>query len=111
MSDVLCAAIRECVLLEFDYDGLHRVVAPYCHGSTAKGGEALRAIQVRGESRSRGIPSGKLWSVEKMQNVRKTAESFIPSDPRYNPNDSAMATIHCRVAPAHSRSKRSIRST
>ena len=109
MRDVLCEAIRECVLLEFDYDGRHRVVAPYCHGSTGKG-ETLRAIQVRGESRSRFIPSGKLWSVEKMQNVRKTTEPFVPNDPRYNPNDSAMTTIHCRVVPAHAASTRATRS-
>src|SRR5262249_38838403 len=97
-SDIICAAIRRCELLEFDYDGLHRVVAPYCHGSTGEN-EVLRAIQVRGESRSRGLGFGKLWTVEKMVNVRGAGESFVPDDPHYNPNDSAMATIHCAVRP------------
>ena len=96
MRDVICAAIRECVLLEFDYDGLHRVVAPYCHGLT-KNGEALRAIQVSGDSRSHGLGFGKLWTVQKMLNVRQTATSFVPDDPHYNPSDSAMTTIHCNV--------------
>jgi hypothetical protein len=27
----ICQAIRTRVLLEFDYDGRHRVAAPYCH--------------------------------------------------------------------------------
>jgi hypothetical protein len=96
MHDVICAAIRNRELLEFEYDGLHRVVAPYCHGFTSKG-EVLRAIQVRGESRSRGMGFGKLWLVEKMLEVRRTGTPFTADDPHYNPNDSAMATIHCRV--------------
>jgi hypothetical protein len=85
------------MLLEFDYDGLHRVVAPYCHGSTAKG-EVLRAVQIRGASHSRGMGFGKLWTVSKMLNVQQTLEPFIPNDPHYNPDDSAMLEIHCRVS-------------
>lgn len=56
---MLCAAIRDLELIEFEYDGLRRVVAPYCHGFTTKG-EVLRAIQVGGESRSGGLGFGKL---------------------------------------------------
>lgn len=96
--DVICTAIRHCLLLEFDYEGLHRVVAPYCHGFTNRG-EALRAIQIRGDSHSRGFGFGKLWMVEKMVDVKRTAESFVPDDPHYNPRDRAMVTIHCRVNP------------
>jgi hypothetical protein len=96
LRDVICAAIQNCELLEFDYDGLRRVVAPYCHGFTSKS-EVLRAVQVRGESRSRGMGFGKLWTLGKMLHVRRTGESFVPDDPQYNPNDSAMARVHCRV--------------
>lgn len=95
-TEAICSAIRTCSLLEFEYEGLHRVVAPYCHGSTGKG-EALRAIQVRGASRSRGFGFGKLWMVEKMVDVRLSSEPFVPDDPHYNPRDSAMTTIHCSV--------------
>ena len=96
VEEVICAAIRACVLLEFEYDGLHRVVAPYCHGFTSKG-ETLRAIQVRGDSRSHGLGFGKLWTVKKMLDVRLTTEPFDPNDPNYNPMDRAMARIHCNV--------------
>lgn len=96
MRAEICEAIRERELLEFDYDGRHRVVAPYCHGSNAKG-EVLRAIQVEGDSRSRGMGFGKLWSVDKIQNLRRTGVAFIPNDPHYNPNDSAMVAVHCYV--------------
>lgn len=98
LHDVICAAIRDCELLEFDYDGLHRVVAPYCHGFTGEN-EVLRAIQVGGQSHSRGMGFGKLWTVDKMLSVRRTGNAFVPDDPHYSPNDSAMAAIHCRVRP------------
>jgi hypothetical protein len=32
-----------------------------------------------------------------MQNLRPTAESFVPDDPHYNPADRAMLTVHCAV--------------
>jgi len=57
---LICDAIRHRALLEFDYDGLHRIVQPYCHGTTGTGRESLRAIQIGGESRGRLITSGKL---------------------------------------------------
>jgi hypothetical protein len=37
--------------------------------------------------------------VEKMVDVKGTAESFVPDDPHYNPRDSAMVTIHCSARP------------
>lgn len=92
----ICTAIRRRVLLEFEYDGLHRVVAPYCHGFT-RNGEALRAIQIGGSSRSGGFGFGKLWTVERMRNLRVSDEVFTADDPNYNPDDGAMVTIHCRV--------------
>ena len=81
MREMICSAIRELELLEFDYDGLHRIVAPYCHGFTSKG-EVLRAIQVRGDSHSHGLGFGKLWTVAKMSNVRKAVidEGTITGD-------------------------------
>ena len=83
--------------MEFDYGGLHRRVQPYCHGRTATGQETLRAIQVGGQSGSPMIASGKLWTIAKMTNVTVSRTSFNPDDPRYNPQDSAFESIHCRI--------------
>lgn len=95
-SEIICNAIRRCQLIEFDYDGLQRIVAPYCHGYTSRG-EVLRAVQVGGDSRSPWVTSGKLWSVNKMHSVRATARSFVPNDPEYNPFDTSMVRIHCHL--------------
>lgn len=95
-SALLCEAIQGHRLLAFDYNGLSRVVAPYAHGFI-RSGEALRAIQVRGGSSSGLSPEGKLWTVSKMRAIQLLDEAFSPDDPHYNPDDSAMLRIHCRI--------------
>jgi hypothetical protein len=99
----VCEAIGAQRILEFDYDGHHRVVQPYCHGFSSKGAESLRAVQVNADSRSGGRGFGKLWTVAKMQNLRVTAETFAADDPDYNPHDTALPEIHCRVKPLRGR--------
>jgi hypothetical protein len=94
---LICDAIRTRSLLEFDYKGLRRVVAPYCHGVSTRGSEVLRAVQLRGGSSSGGLGFGKLWLVSELRDLRCSGERFTPDDPRYNPNDSSMTTIHCRI--------------
>lgn len=96
-DDIICAAIREHSLLAFEYHGRQRVVAPYCHGTSTRGIETLRAVQVRGSSRSGGFGFGKLWTVADMVDVHLLHERFVPDDPQYNPDDSGMTRIHCRV--------------
>ena len=96
----ICTAIGQRRLLQFGYHGKLRVVAPYCHGTSTRGKDVLRGIQVRGESSSgpvigKGI--GKLWALADMTGLRVLDETFEPDDPNYNPNDSAMSEIHCRV--------------
>ena len=100
---MICEAIGGQRMLAFDYGGSHRVVQPYCHGFTRKGAETLRAVQLNtdsSDSRSGGRSFGKLWTVAKMQNLRVAGETFVPDDPDYNPDDSALLEIHCCVTPA-----------
>jgi hypothetical protein len=98
VNPAICVAIRDNKLLEFEYNGLRRIVAPYCHGLTSNG-EVLRAVQVGGESHSRGMGFGKLWLLSKVRHLRATDTAFVPDDPQYNPDDSAMVEIHCRATP------------
>jgi hypothetical protein len=96
-ANVICEAIRKRALLEFKYHGRHRVVQPYCHGVSTRDVEMLRAIQVRGSSSSNGFGFGKLWIVADMADLCLLGETFTPGDPHYNPNDTAMKRIHCRI--------------
>jgi hypothetical protein len=93
----ICDAIRSRTLIEFRYHGLIRLVAPYCHGYSARGVEVVRAVQVGGSSSSRGFGFGKLWVVADIDGLRLTGKHFEPKDPHYNPNDRGMQRIHCRI--------------
>jgi hypothetical protein len=96
-AHLICDAIRRRLLLEFQYNGRLRVVAPYCHGVSTRGVELLRAVQVRGSSSTGFSRAGKLWTIAEMVNLRITDEAFTPNDPQYNANDTAMKDIHCRI--------------
>ena len=96
-TSLICEAIGRRALLEFHYHGRLRVVAPYCHGTSTRGVEVLRAIQIRGLSASGGWGFGKLWIVSEMVLPRLIDETFIPDDPNYNPDDRGMRQIHCRI--------------
>lgn len=96
---IVCDAIRSRRLLAFDYGGHARVVVPYCHGWSKTGEEVVRAVQVRGTSSSgkAGLGFGKLFTIRKLVRPRLLDEPFVPDDPNYNPDDSALARICCRV--------------
>lgn len=94
----VCDATRLRRLLSFRYEGLDRVVAPYCHGTSKAGKAVLRAVQVGGKSRSGRLDIGKLWTLDRISRLALLEQAFEPTDPDYNPDDSAMLEIHCRVS-------------
>lgn len=94
---ILCEAISKRQLLEFRYHGLRRLVEPYCHGISTRGVEVLRAVQVGGKSSSGGFGFGKLWTVADIEDLHLVDETFPADDPHYNPDDTGMKSIHCRV--------------
>ena len=96
-SPIICQAIQQLRKLIFHYNGLRRVVAPYCYGISTRDTEVLRAVQIGGASSSNGYGFGKLWTVSEMSGVQLSEEHFEPNDPLYNPNDSAMKRVICRV--------------
>jgi hypothetical protein len=96
-SPIICRAIQQRRKLIFDYNGLRRVVAPYCYGISTRDAEILRAIQIGGASSSRGYGFGKLWTVSEMSRLELSDDHFEPNDPHYNPNDSAMKRVICRI--------------
>jgi hypothetical protein len=96
-ANLICRAIRERRLLTFDYNSQSRVVAPYCYGLSTRDAEVLRAVQVGGASSSGGFGFGKLWTLAQMKDVRLSGETFVANDPNYNPDDSAMKRIICRI--------------
>ncbi len=68
-------AIRERRLLEFWLHGLHRVAEPHLYGRH-KGVVQLLVYQVRGESRSGGLPSWRRVDLAEVSGLRLLDEGF-----------------------------------
>lgn len=81
---VLAEAIANRSVIAFEYEDTTRFVEPHCLGRGSKGQLLLRAFQTGGESDSINF-GWKLFTVEKMQNVR-----IAPPRKDYNPADGAM---------------------
>jgi hypothetical protein len=92
---VVCNAIASRRLLEFDYDGHHRLVEPHCHGRGATNKEFFRAFQIGGTSAS-GPLGWKLFDMDHVFNVRLCDERFEPRSD-FRADDTSMHPVHCRV--------------
>ena len=97
MNVVVCDAIRARRLLRFIYDGYERVVEPHLYGVNSAGHEALSAYLVRGWSASDTSPGWRMYLADQMRDTAALADSFAGPRPGFNPEDSRMTRIYCRV--------------
>ena len=97
MNTSVCDAIRVRAVITFDYDGGARTAEPHLHGVSTAGNDVLCAWQTGGYSRSGQSSGWKLFRIEEMSDVVMTDQRFTGSRPGYNPEDSRMTMIHCRV--------------
>ena len=97
MNQKICSAIKARNIIIFYYDGGLRRIEPYCHGLSKKGKELLRAFQISGYSRSKNPIGWKLFSISKISNLKILKDTFHHVRHEYNPKDSAMSRIFCKV--------------
>ena len=97
MNVVICDAIRARRLLRFVYDGYERIVEPHLYGVNSAGNEAIRGFLVRGWSASDTSPGWRMFLVDRMEGVAALAESFPEPRPEYNPDDSQMVRVYCKL--------------
>jgi hypothetical protein len=75
MLPVLVAAIAGRRVIEFDYDGHHRVAEPHIYGCI-NGKDQLLVYQTGGSSRSGGIPEWRRVDVRKMTGLVVVSQVF-----------------------------------
>ena len=97
MNLVICDAIRARRLLRFVYEGYERVVEPHLYGVNSAGHEALSGYLVRGWSASETAPGWRTYLVDQMRDTAALADPFTGTREGYNPDDSRMIRIHCRL--------------
>ena len=97
LNKKICLAIESRNIIVFNYEGGSRKIEPYCHGLSKNRKELLRAYQISGYSSSGKLEGWKLFYISKISNLRILDKKFQKVRPKYNPNDSAMSKIYCRV--------------
>jgi hypothetical protein len=95
MQDVICQAIKEKRLLELQYDGQARRVAPHIYGIDAAGDERLNCYEVWGGSdgESAGWRSLRLAQISEL---KLTSKRFAPR-PEHQRLNEDIARIFCQV--------------
>lgn len=93
MSADICKAIATRVLISFNYKGVNRTVEPHIVGRNKKGALSLSAWQLSGGS---GI-GWRDYLVIEMSGILISDQPFSAPRPGYNPNDTTLAEIICRI--------------
>lgn len=93
----ICDAIQNQNIIEFTYDGLHRVVEPHCHGLTQTGNSALRGYQIGGQSTNGNLPNWRMFKLTKASNIRVLTETFPGPRPGYKRGDKGMSYIYSEL--------------
>lgn len=90
----LADAIRQRRIVTFVYDGCPRVVQPAAYGRHRTTDKlSLRGYQIDGASNSRTPPLWDLFTVEKIQGLRVTDETFPDDPPLYRRGDKQLHVI------------------
>ena len=97
MNEQIINAIENRKTMEFEYEGMIRIVEPHCYGLTKKCNEALRAYQIDGFSSS-GKMGWKLFSLSKVSSIKILENNFnVREKDGYKNGDKGMSSIYKEV--------------
>jgi hypothetical protein len=99
LSQVVCDAIRERLLLQGTYHGAFRIFEPYCHGKSPHDDEVVLGYQREGTSKSGAELGWRCFHVTEFQDLSTLDVRFIPTRRDYNPWNDVLAELHCAIRP------------
>ena len=97
LKALICEAIKNKRLLQFQYDNLTRVVEPHLLGRKTSGNDTLSAYLVRGYTESDKKPYWRTYLLSEIKNLVVLDEVFAGPRKGYNPYDKTMEHIYCRL--------------
>jgi predicted DNA-binding transcriptional regulator YafY len=97
METIICEAINHKRLLQFSYDDLTRIVEPHLLGKKTSGNTVLSAYMVDGYSESDDEPYWRSFVVDEIEFLVMLDEKFKTPREGYNPDDTTMTEIYCRL--------------
>jgi len=90
---LIISAIRRKSVLEFRYNGKHRIVEPQTYGLSTTGREVLRGYERPATKGARRSAMAKLFDLAKISGLQETELKFAQALPAHNPDDTAMVEI------------------
>lgn len=93
---LLCRAITEKLIVQFKYDGRSRIVEPFACGINAAGNYVLQGFQIRGSDKTKPL-CWRMYELSLISQLSVTQHPFKGKREDYNPADSAMTEIFCRI--------------
>ena len=85
-------AIKDKQRLSFVYNEKERISEPQCCGKGNAGNDLVRMHMLRGGSRTE-----QLFEVAQIKSLKVLNEFFDKPGPNYNPEDSAIKIIYCKL--------------
>lgn len=87
MDLIIRKAINEKKLLDYNYDGHHRIVEPHVYGRK-DGEDSILVFQLRGQSSSGGLPNWRRMNLKGITNMTMLDETFPGRRPVSGPHSS-----------------------
>ncbi len=94
---LICDAIREMKLLQFQYHGHLRIVQPATYGIDENGRKALLAYQIRDKSATGHIPRWRIFHESDICALSILDEQFSENPPGYVRDDKWFSNIWCQL--------------
>lgn len=94
--EIIKTAIKERIVIQFNYQGKLRIVEPFLLGYlTETGNLSLSAYKIGGQSTSNSKNPWRTYTVNEITNLKLTDKSAANHRPDYNKNDKRMSRIIC----------------
>jgi hypothetical protein len=97
MHTTVIKAIKNRLLLEFEYDGHYRLVESHTYGTFKTGKDTLVAYQIDGTSERGNVPDWRPFTVSKITNLVLLEDSFTGTRNGYKRGDSRMDEIYAEL--------------
>lgn len=98
MNTTICDAIRDGEIIEFEYDGMIRIIEPFIYGTDSKGIHLLKGFQIGGFNKKND--NSYIWDtyeVDLMGTVKFIGKKFTEKRAGYEPEDPVFSSIYCRI--------------
>ncbi|WP_312652378.1 hypothetical protein [Proteiniclasticum sp.] len=97
MNTTICDAIRDGEIVEFDYDGMVRIVEPFIYGLTSGGVQVMKGYQIGGYNRENDNSYDWVtFEVNQIGTIKFIGKKFTTKRDGYMKQSEDIKTVYCK---------------